>query len=119
MSLSDLIQNPACFVNNFSETNNDDELEYVKNYGIGIDCHSQFIEICIGYRQEQFIKKAQGHFSTDWTFLERAMDWCMEVLRNITNSYLGTILLEFFYIYYNFSADCNFRTIIIQASDNM
>lgn len=80
LSLSDLVRNPDCFVSDFNEISEDDELEYVKDYGIGIDCHSQFIEVCVRYRNGQFIKKVQGRFATDWTSLEQARDWCIDIL---------------------------------------
>ena len=63
LSLSDFMRGPGSAVRDFSEVQEDDDTEYVKKYGIGIDCHSKFIEVCVRYRNGRTIKKAQGHFS--------------------------------------------------------
>ena len=57
------MRGPDSAVRDFSEVQEDDDTEYVKKYGIGIDCHSKFIEVCVRYRNGRTIKKAQGHFS--------------------------------------------------------
>jgi hypothetical protein len=81
LSLSDFIRDPDAVVKDFNEIPDDDDIEYVKEYGIGIDCHSKFIEICIRYRNGQVIQKAQAHFSTNWDDLVAARDWCINVLK--------------------------------------
>ena len=81
LSLSDFIRDPSAVVTDFNEITEEDETEYVKEYGIGIDCHSKFIEVCVRYRNGSIIKKAQGHFSTAWDDLVRARDWCIDILK--------------------------------------
>ena len=49
LSLSDFMRGPDSAVRDFSEVQEDDDTEYVKEYGIGIDCHSKFIEVCVRY----------------------------------------------------------------------
>lgn len=80
LSLSDFIRDPDAVIRDFDEIIVDDDIEYVKEYGIGIDCHSQFIEICIRYRNGTLIKKTQAHFSTNWNDLIAGRDWCIEIL---------------------------------------
>ncbi len=80
-SLSDLIRDPDAVIEDLREIPDDNDFEYVKEYGIGIDCHSKFIEVCIRYRNGQIIKKAQAHFSTNWDDLIAARDWCVNVLK--------------------------------------
>lgn len=80
LSLSDFMRGPDSAVRDFSEVQEDDDTEYVKEYGIGIDCHSKFIEVCVRYRNGRTIKKAQGHFSTGWDDLVAARDWCIDIL---------------------------------------
>lgn len=58
-----------------------DDTESVKEYGIGIDCHSKFIEVCVRYRKGDSIQKAQACFSTNWNDLVAGRDWCFEVLK--------------------------------------
>ena len=81
LSLSDLIRNPSSIVKDFDEIPDDNDAEYVKEYGIGIDCHSKFIEVCIRYRCGKLIYKAQSTFTTEWGSLVAARDWCLSVLK--------------------------------------
>ena len=80
LNLSDLIINPDAVIEDFDEFNNDDDIESIKEYGIGIDCHSKFIEVCIRYRNERMIQKAQARFSTNWDDLIAARNWCLKTL---------------------------------------
>ena len=81
LSLSDLIRDPDSVIEDLHEITEDDDIEYVKEYGIGIDCHSKFIEVCVRYRNGSCIQKAQGHFTTDWNGFTAGRDWCLTVLR--------------------------------------
>lgn len=54
---------------------------FVKEYGVGIDCHSRFIEVCIRYRSGNAILKAQRRFDTDWSSLVSAREWCFQILQ--------------------------------------
>ena len=65
LSLSDLIRNPDAIAEDLDAIRSGDDVEYVKEYGIGIDCHSKFIEICVRYQSGSGIRKAQAHFSTN------------------------------------------------------
>lgn len=85
LSLSDLIRNPNSVVEDFNELPDDDDAEYVKEYGIGMDCHSRFIEVCIRYRNGKLIQKSQATFSTQWKDLVAARDWCIAVLKTKAN----------------------------------
>ena len=81
LSLSDFVRNPDVFIEDFTEVPNDDDTEYVKEYGIGVDCHSKFIEVCVRYRNGNQIQKAQSRFSTNWNDLIAARDWCTKTLK--------------------------------------
>ena len=78
LSLSDLIRNPSSIVKDFDEIPDDNDAEYVKEYGIGIDCHSKFIEVCIRYRCGKLIYKAQSTFTTELprSCAPMARGWC-------------------------------------------
>ena len=81
LCLSDLIRNPSFIIEDFDEIPEDNDAEYVKEYGIGIDCHSKFIEVCVRYRCGKLIHKAQSTFTTEWDSLVAAHDWCLKVLQ--------------------------------------
>lgn len=76
-----MIRDPDSVVTDFNKLSDNSDVEYVKEYGIGIDCHSKFIEVCIRYRNGIHIQKSQAHFSTQWTDLIAARDWCITVLK--------------------------------------
>ena len=82
LNLSDLIRNPDSVVDDFSDVLTNEDIEYVKEYGIGIDCHSKFIEVCVRYRCDNVIQKAQSRFATDWDSLVAARNWCIDVLKS-------------------------------------
>lgn len=79
LNLSRLISNLDTPTENFDEI--PDDLEYVKEYGIGIDCHSKFIEVCIRYRNGDLIQKSQARFSTKWDDLVSGYNWCLNILK--------------------------------------
>ena len=81
LCLSDFIRNPDAVIEDFNEMPNDDDVEYVKEYGIGVDCHSKFIEVCIRYRNGTVIQKSQSRFSTSWNDLVKGREWCLETLK--------------------------------------
>ena len=85
LSLSDLIRDPEHIDDGIEELQDTDEAEFIKEYGIGIDCHSKFIEVCIRYRYGDVFRKAQHTFDTDWTSLIVGRDWCLDVLRTKAN----------------------------------
>ncbi len=82
LSLSDLIRDPESSIHELDRAGDGDDIEFVKEYGIGIDCHSKFIEVCVRYRQGGAMQKAQSSFSTSWDDLVAGRDWCLEILRN-------------------------------------
>lgn len=81
LSLSDFIRDPDSVAGDLTEIQDDDGIEYVKEYGIGIDCHLKFIEVCVRYRNGKVIQKAQARFSTEWADLVEGRDWCLNILK--------------------------------------
>ena len=84
-SMTDLIRNPDSVVEDFNRISDNNDAEFVKEYGIGIDCHSKFIEICVRYRNGMQMHKAQATFSTQWNDLIAARDWCINILKTKAN----------------------------------
>ena len=50
-------------------------------YGVGIDCHSKFIEVCVFVRTNEAIRKFEGTYSTGWKSLQAAHDWAGRIIR--------------------------------------
>jgi transposase len=56
-------------------------VQETKSYGIGIDCHSKFIQVCILTKHGIHFYAHQKEFSTGWDSLVSAKDWCIRVLQ--------------------------------------
>jgi len=50
-------------------------------YGIGIDCHRSFIEVCVFVRTSDSIRKYENTYSTGWKTLGDARDWARTIIR--------------------------------------
>ena len=55
-------------------------VQETKSYGIGIDCHSKFIQVCVLAKQDLHFYAHQKEFGTDWDSLVSAKDWCIRVI---------------------------------------
>lgn len=58
------------------------QVHETKAYGIGIDVHSKFIQVCVLYKCDLKVFAMQHEFGTDWDSLVNAKDWCLQVLRS-------------------------------------
>ena len=56
------------------------EVEVTKDYGIGIDCHRDFIYVCVLIKRGTKVKPVFETFDTDWNTLVYAKQWCLERL---------------------------------------
>jgi len=56
------------------------EIQYLKAYGCGIDCHSKFLQISVLVRVNESIREYRNQFDTDWDSVIRARDWVLSVL---------------------------------------
>jgi transposase len=61
-------------------TNQDPEHLILHPYGVGIDTHSKFIQVCVLYRDAAIIRRAEKSFPTDWPNLTAARDWTLKTL---------------------------------------
>ena len=57
------------------------EITYTKDYGIGIDCHSRFIQVNVLARNGARILEHRKSFDTDWESLCEARDWAAGILQ--------------------------------------
>ena len=57
-----------------------DEVYSLKPFGVGIDCHSRFIQICVNIRNEGRVKRHEATYSTSWGTLCQAREWIKETI---------------------------------------
>ena len=57
------------------------EVHVSKSYGIGIDCHSKFIQVSVLVKRDMRCFEYQHAFGTDWDSLVRARTWAITVVR--------------------------------------
>ena len=75
------ITNPGTEVIVRSEGNQGIEVQVLKSYGVGIDCHSRFIAICVHVRNNQRIFKYMSEADTDWDSLIKAKEWVIDTIQ--------------------------------------
>ena len=61
------------------------EVQVLKSYGVGIDCHSKFIAVCVHVRNNNRIFKYLHDFDTDWNSLLEAKQWVIDTIRENSN----------------------------------
>ena len=66
------------------DSGGDETLEaYLNPYGVGIDTHSRFIQICVLVRSEARIDRHEREFSTNWPDLIEAKRWILGHLQGL------------------------------------
>ena len=60
------------------------EQQILREYGVGIDCHSRFIQICVLVNQAGHVTRVEREFSTDWGDLLNAKQWALRQLNTLT-----------------------------------
>ena len=61
------------------------EVQNLQSYGIGIDCHSRFIAVCVHVRRDSRVFRYQHDFDTDWDSLIEAKNWAVRTIRENSN----------------------------------
>ena len=56
------------------------EVQETKAYGIGIDCHSKFIQVSVYVRRDMKFYEYRHEFGTDWPSLVKAKEWALNVI---------------------------------------
>lgn len=56
-------------------------VQTLKLYGVGIDCHSKFIQVCVLVRDTDIcVRRWEQEFSTAWPALRAAADWASRII---------------------------------------
>ncbi|MBQ8945318.1 MAG: IS110 family transposase [Lachnospiraceae bacterium] len=61
------------------------EVQKLKSYGVGIDCHSRFIVICVHVRRNNKVFKYIKEFDTEWSSLVSAREWVINVIKKYSD----------------------------------
>jgi hypothetical protein len=56
------------------------EIQHTKSYGIGIDCHSKFIQVSVLVKRELRIYEYRHEFTTAWSDICAANTWAKSVI---------------------------------------
>ena len=57
------------------------EVQHLRSYGVGIDCHSKFISICVHVRNNHKILRYSCEADTDWNSLVLAKQWVLDTIQ--------------------------------------
>ena len=61
------------------------EVQQTKAYGIGVDCHSQFIQISVFVKNNMKFFEYRRESATDWESLVRAKSWVLGVISKFSS----------------------------------
>lgn len=61
------------------------EVQQSKAYGIGIDCHSQFIQVSVIVKRDLRTFEYRHEFGTDWKSLVYARDWSITIINSCSS----------------------------------
>ena len=56
------------------------EIQYTKDYGVGIDCHSRFLQISVLVKNGPSVFEYRNQFDTDWQSVVNAKEWVVSVI---------------------------------------
>ena len=57
------------------------EQQILREYGVGIDCHSRFLQVCVLVNQGGSVTRVEREFSTDWGEICNAKAWALDHLQ--------------------------------------
>jgi transposase len=76
---------PAPELDNTPDDARPTDVQVIRPYGVGIDTHSKFIQVCVMYQFKQpggqvLVRQQEKEFKTHWVDLVNAKRWVMHVL---------------------------------------
>lgn len=61
------------------------EIQHTKAYGIGIDCHSRFIQVSVLVKRDLRVFEYRREFSTAWNILLEACAWAKSIIQKCSS----------------------------------
>ena len=62
------------------EQSNWENIQFTKSYGVGIDTHRDFIQVCVLVKHDDEIRKIEQKFYTSWWELGEAREWIVKTI---------------------------------------
>ena len=75
-----LVPSPSLDESPFVLADDGIRVEPARNYGIGIDTHSKFIQVSVIVRRDDYFYEYRCEFATDWPSLLESADWARTVV---------------------------------------
>ena len=57
-----------------------EKIQFTKSYGVGIDTHRDFIQVCVLVKHDDEIRKIEQKFYTSWWELGEAREWIIKTI---------------------------------------
>lgn len=73
------------------------EVQQTKSYGIGIDCHSKFIQVSVFVKRNLKFFEYRNEFSTAWDSLVSAKSWVLKVISTCSDPVPDMSTIPFHY----------------------
>lgn len=73
------------------------EVQETKSYGVGIDCHSRFIQVSVYVKRSLKFFEYRKEFSTDWDDLVAAKSWVLKVIETCSEPIPDMSITPFHY----------------------
>ena len=61
------------------------EVQQSKAYGVGIDCHSKFIQVSVIVKRDLRTYEYRREYNTDWNSLTDAHDWIIAIISSFSS----------------------------------
>lgn len=72
-----------------------ESIQSLKSYGVGIDTHSQFIQVCVLVNIGSEIHKFEYNYPTSWTGLLAAKEWIIRIISEKSIPYVEPFPLHY------------------------
>ena len=73
-------ENYAVGIESPEEQTNWENIQFTKSYGVGIDTHRDFIQVCVLVKHDDEIRKIEQKFYTSWWELGEAREWIIKTI---------------------------------------
>jgi len=87
------------------------EVRYTKDYGLGLDVHSTFIEVNVLVKNDLKVFEYRKSFNTDWISVNKAKEWALDVIRSHSDPPVDASLN----FHYTLESTSSYHFVVIKA----